>query len=142
MRIMISNPSSLVVDFDFIKKIIKIVLTDQEEVSVVFIDEEEMIKFNKEYRRKRGPTDVLSFSQDEFRNQGINPDFLGEILICPAQVKKGAELGNISEQQEMAKVLIHGLLHLLGYNHGQSQKKTQRMTERENYYLSLIKFKT
>ena len=139
MKIMIANPSSLVDDFNFIRKIVKTILRNQEEVSVVFVNEKEMIKFNREYRQKREVTDVLSFSQDEFRKQGINPNFLGEILICPAQVKKGAKLANISERQEMAKVLIHGLFHLLGYDHHKSRKETQRMTEKENHYLSLIK---
>jgi len=75
-------------------------------INIVFVDEKEMKRLNKEYRNIDDVTDVLSF------NLGAE-GFLGEIYICPEYVKK-----NIKKyEEEIIRLIIHGILHLFGYEH-------------------------
>lgn len=75
-------------------------------INIVFVDEKEMKELNKEYRNIDDVTDVLSFNLDA-------EGFLGEIYICPEDVKK-----NIKKyEEEIIRLIIHGILHLLGYEH-------------------------
>jgi len=75
-------------------------------INVIFVDEKEMQRLNKEYRNIDDVTDVLSFN--------LNAEgFLGEIYICPQYIKKTVE----KYEEELLRVIIHGILHLLGYEH-------------------------
>ncbi len=96
-------------------------------VSVAFLEEEEIKKINKEYRGKETVTDVLSFSGEG--------DYLGEILICPSYVEKQVKKRDLSFEKEIERVLIHGLLHLLGYNHI-TKEQEEKMKEAEKKILS------
>ena len=107
-------------------------------VSVAFIKEKEMRGLNKKYLNKNKPTDVLSFPETkdfmgkikEFEN------ILGEVVICPKFIKKNAKKLDFSFKKELSRVLIHGILHLLGYGHEKSEQKAKEMKGKENYYLS------
>jgi probable rRNA maturation factor len=63
---------------------------------------------------------------------------LGEIVICPEVVKENAKKSGMSEKYEMMKVFIHGILHLLGYEHEKSRREADRMEKKQNIYLSKI----
>jgi probable rRNA maturation factor len=90
-------------------------------LSLALVDEKEIRKINKKYRRKNSATDVLSFSNYESSRLLIKekkPEvFLGELLLCYNYVKRFAERNNIPVKKEMAFVLSHGILHLLGLRH-------------------------
>ena len=77
-------------------------------VNVVFIDEKEMQTLNSEYRKKNSVTDVLSFNLD-------TKELLGEIYICPQYVSENFKAEKFTE--EIIRLIIHGLLHLIGYDH-------------------------
>jgi probable rRNA maturation factor len=96
--------------------------------SLAFIDKEEIKKLNKKYRRKNKPTDVLSFLLDERQ-------YLGEIIICPEIIVENAKKYGISTRKEMMKVFVHGILHLLGYDHEKSQKEAEIMEKKQEKYL-------
>jgi len=66
---------------------------------------------------------------------------LGEIVICLREVKKNARRFNSTFKKELVRVLIHGILHLLGYDHEKLEKEAEKMEEKENYYLSQINFR-
>lgn len=99
-------------------------LPDNAEVAIVLVGEEEMARYNKRFMERSGPTDVLAFPVDQFVPGEIpttiangQPLSLGDIFICPTVVKNQAvELG-ISLEDEMALIVTHGILHLLGYDH-------------------------
>ncbi len=78
------------------------------DVSIAFIGDASMSKLNKAYRGKNKPTDILAFPGDN--------DFFGEIIIGYAQIKRQAKVYKNSVRQELIFILIHGLLHLLGYD--------------------------
>lgn len=125
----INNLTSFAVDKKFFIGVAKKVLKGEnkgiENISIAFVDKKEIKKLNKKYRGKNEPTDVLSFNLNE-RN------YLGEVVICPEIAK-----GNI----RMAKVLIHGILHLLGYDHERTRKEKKLMEEKEEYYFNNLKIK-
>lgn len=84
-------------------------------VEVAIIGEKEIKKLNNEYRGKNKVTDVLSFPWKESpREKTI---FLGQIYICYPQIKKQANDFEVEELEEFARMLVHGLLHLVGYDH-------------------------
>lgn len=63
---------------------------------------------------------------------------LGEIIICLSEVKKNAKKFNSSFEKELNRVLIHGILHLLRYDHEKSDEEARKMEEKEKYYFSKI----
>lgn len=99
-------------------------------VSVGFVSEEDIKKINKQYREKNHPTDILSFanfeSVDDLENSKDENIFLGELLVCLADIKKYCQEENISFEREFYKVFSHGILHLLGFDHGQEMFKIQK----------------
>ncbi|AXA37377.1 MAG: rRNA maturation RNase YbeY [Candidatus Hydrogenedentota bacterium] len=107
------------------------------EVSVVFVDEPEMRMLNKNYRGKDKATDVLAFPMNEGRFAALNPDLLGDIVVCVPAARKQAEEKDQSLERELSVLLIHGLLHLLGYDH-QHEKEERKMRELESEYLALV----
>ena len=114
-------------DFDDLESLVKKALPEGVKLSVAFLPPEEIQKFNERYRDKKGPTDVLSFKEGD--------QYLGEVLICPKIVKSQAKRHNLPYEREIKRVLIHGVLHILGYDHKNSEDK-KRMRSREEELLS------
>ena len=94
---------------DVARKILKI--RKNQEVSLAFVSPQIMKKLNKAYRGKDSVTDVLSFGDE------ADGAFIGEILICLSRAKQQAKFVGWSLKRELVKLLIHGYLHLLGYDH-------------------------
>ena len=116
MKINLFNDNNLLSKIDFNKIIedIESLFNNEfecdKEVSVIFVNSEEIHEMNKQYRDIDRPTDVLSFEEYE-------DDYLGEIFICEEKVYEQAVSYNHSNEREFAFLLTHGLLHLLGYDH-------------------------
>lgn len=134
-------------------------------LSLALIGPGRMRKINKRYRGKNRTTDVLAFPESEvlLEKFKVGPlkktRGLGEIVICLREVKKNAKkfapletlrakkktkdsksltgFGSTFEK-ELARVLIHGILHLLGYNHEKGEKEAEEMEKKEEYYLSEV----
>lgn len=91
-------------------------------ISIALVGEKEIKKLNRAYRKKNSVTDVLSFG--EYKNQaGLKKEksreiFLGELILCYNDIKKYAKKEGIVFKRELQKVAAHGVLHLLGLNHG------------------------
>lgn len=84
-------------------------------VEINIIGDKEMTELNFQHRGKKFPTDVLSFAWTE--DKKIKSNFLGQIFICFPQIKRQAKECKIEEYEELARMLIHGLLHLVGHDH-------------------------
>ncbi len=97
------------------------------QVSLAFIGEAEMKKLNHDWRGKNKVTDVLSFEEDNF----ISPEkekSLGEVIVCVPQARRQARLLKHPLAEEIDRLLIHGLAHLLGYDHeGVSAVEAKKM---------------
>ena len=112
----------------------KRLLIEKKELSVVFLSSVKMQKINKQFRNLNKPTDILSFAS-------IDPQSLGELLLCIDVLKKQAKSQKHSLRLEISYMLIHGILHLLGYDHEISlneEKLMFRIQDRCFKKLSLV----
>lgn len=117
---------------DVFRKAAEVVGVRNKEVAVVLVGENRIRNLNKRYRGKNRVTDVLSFE-----TKGDNEE-LGDIVVCIPRAKKQARQAGHSFKKELAILLIHGLLHLLGYDH-EKQDGAKLMEGLENRILAMIK---
>jgi probable rRNA maturation factor len=116
-----------------IKKVSKIVGLIGE-LSVSLVDDYEMRALNRTYRDIDRPTDVLGFAFQEgreFPKTDLQPDLVGDIVISVETAARQAERRKMSLQKEVEDLFIHGILHLLGYDHTISREKALEMRKRE-----------
>ena len=132
----INNLTVQSVKEDLLKKVAEKILKgesaswrkEKKDLSIALVGQERIRELNKKYRGENRVTDVLSFSYDN----------LGEIVICLSEVKKNAKRLKSTFQKELIRVLIHGILHLLGEDHEKSRKEAELMEKKEEYYLSKV----
>jgi probable rRNA maturation factor len=105
--------------------------------NLVFVSSDRIKELNKTYREKDNPTDVLSFeNKEEFvLPSSESKRELGEILICPEQVAINAKSLNIDFEEEICRLMIHGILHLLGYDH---EKDEEEFFKKQEFYVDTL----
>ena len=114
--------NNLFKDYDYLYDVLDYAL-EHEKVnnaifSIVFLNDEEIHNMNREYRGVDRITDVISFAFEDNENIRYNDiRMLGDIYVCIPQMKRQAESYGHSEKRELSFLVIHGLLHLLGYDH-------------------------
>lgn len=101
-------------------------------LSVALVDEKEIKELNKKFRKVNKATDVLSFAEYE-NSQSLKKDksrelFLGELVLCYNNIASYAKKKKIKISTELAEVISHGMLHLLGFEHGNKMFKIQKET--------------
>jgi probable rRNA maturation factor len=144
MKIQIdNNQNKIKIDKRRIRSITIILLKHldcaDKEISLSFVNDETMQQLNNQYRHKNQPTDVLSFSLQEGEFSNINPHVLGDIVISVDTAKADASQSSLSLEQEINFLIIHGLLHLLGYNHENTTKKEiRKMQKKESDLFRLL----
>ena len=100
--------------------------------SVVFMEDEEIHKMNKEYRGVDRVTDVISFAFEDNNDLVYNDiRMLGDIFICIPQMKRQATEYGHSEKRELSFLAVHGILHLLGYDHMNEEDEKIMFTRQE-----------
>ncbi len=122
-----------------ISKIMKILDCADKEISINFVDDAKIKQLNKQYLGRDKATNVLSFSLREDEYGDINPQILGDIVISVETAQKDAAYGNLTVDQEIDFLIIHGLLHLLGYDHENTTKKeTNKMRKKEKELFNIV----
>ncbi len=122
------------------------------ELSVIFVDEQAITDLHERFLDEPGPTDVLAFPLDDDvapggrqpdeggRGPGAQPDptdlptVLGDVVVCPTVAKRQAEERGLAVDDELALLVVHGVLHLLDYDHAEPAE-TERMRRRERELL-------
>jgi probable rRNA maturation factor len=99
---------------------------DEAEVSIRLVGEAEMTALNQNYRGKESSTNVLSFPSD--LPADVDSSLLGDIVVCAAVVEREAQEQNKSLQAHWSHMLVHGSLHLLGYDHIEDKQAEQMET--------------
>ena len=102
-----------------------------ESLSFLFVDDEEMLKYNKKYLQHESYTDVITF------DNSIEKRIAGDIIISLERVNDNAKFYQVSYNYELQRVMAHGLLHLLGYNDKNKEEK-KIIRKKENYYLRAV----
>lgn len=97
------------------------------ELTLRFVDNDEMSELNSTYRQKQGPTNVLSFPSDipEEIAEEMDEPFLGDIIISQAVLLQESETLGIPLKAHWAHIVIHGVLHLLGYDHMEEHEEAE-----------------
>jgi probable rRNA maturation factor len=140
----VNNLTGFRVDEKFLKKLAQKVLASERknktELSIALVGLKRIKELNKKYRKKDRITDTLSFTYNNSGQPAKLREALlaGEIVICPQEVKKNAKRFDSTFKKELTRVLIHGILHLLGYDHEGSEKEAEKMRKKEEYYFSKI----
>jgi probable rRNA maturation factor len=87
------------------------------ELSIALVDDATISDLNRRYRSKAGPTDVLSFSQLEGEHVELAGNLLGDVVISLETAARQARVAHRGLDSEVAKLLVHGILHLIGHDH-------------------------
>jgi metalloprotein, YbeY family len=99
----------------------------QADVSILLVDEPTMAEYHLRFMGEPGPTDVMSFPMDELRPPGDDEEppkgLLGDVVLCPAVTARQAPNSGRSTDEEAEYLLVHGLLHLLGFDHAEPEEK-------------------
>ena len=145
MTIEIANESGVMVDEVALASVARFVLDQLRihplaELSVLLVDETTMTDLHVKWMDEPGPTDVLSFPMDELRppsmggahgaraggeEAGPEPGLLGDVVLCPQVAAAQARKAGHSAQDELELLCVHGILHLLGYDHADSEEEAE-----------------
>ncbi|HET7900914.1 MAG TPA: rRNA maturation RNase YbeY [Candidatus Nanopelagicales bacterium] len=134
MSIEVVNESDVDVDIDALGRQAEFVLGrlrihPQAELSVVLVGEEPMTDLHVRWMDEPGPTDVLSFPMDELRSprddEEPEPGVLGDVVLCPQVAQRQAESAGHTLDDELALLLTHGILHLIGYDHLETEEHAE-----------------
>ncbi len=127
----VNRQRKLKVDCDrwqaFSEKVLAILPAKSDGVTVAFVSDRAMTELNRMWRHKQGTTDVLSFpaGQDKFENaEGAN---LGDVVISVEQAARQAKENRLSLDDEIAQLILHGMIHLCGYDHSTDKGEMNRL---------------
>ena len=137
------------VDLDRLRRLAELVLAEEgypieTELTVLLVSEDEMAAYNERFLERSGPTDVLAFPVEELM-PGVVPDqdsngpplIIGDVIVAPGYVGRQAKENDVEFDDEMALMVAHGILHLLGYDHI-DDADAEMMERREVELLSLV----
>ena len=107
------------------------------ELSILLTDDAAISELNRRYLRKKGPTNVLAFPMRE-NTLSEAPAMLGDVVISVDTAAKESNQSGDPLEQTVSRLLIHGILHLLGYDHEKSRAEAKRMKKEEARLLEVI----
>ncbi len=121
----------------FVVKALRVLPAKASEATVVFVSDRRMRELNRIWRGQRGTTDVLSFSPgpDEFENP--NGSNLGDVVISVEQAARQAKDNDLSLDEEIAQLVLHGLIHLCGFDHSTDNGEMDRLEMRSRRKLGI-----
>ena len=99
------------------------------EISIILVNDDKIRKLNKEYRGKDKATDVLAFPQDEEALGDQGGPLLGDVVVSVETARQQAREHCLSDEEELILLVVHGALHLFGYDHDRSIKDKKKMQE-------------
>ena len=108
------------------------------ELSILIVDDIQIEELNKRYLNRLGPTNVIAFPMREGRFSNITPRLLGDVVISVEAARREGELAKISMEDRFDQLLIHGILHLFGYDHEKSEQDAQQMEKKSNELVGLL----
>ena len=111
------------------------------ELSILIVDDQQIAQLNHQYLDREGPTNVIAFSMRQGQFSDIAPNLLGDVVISADTAQREAQSAGISMQNRLDQLLIHGTLHLLGYDHENTAAEARKMEAKANELLQLLEGK-
>jgi len=140
MNIELTNLATIPCDEGRIKDValyslIRIGIHPDSELSISLVDETEMRSLNAQWMDENDATDVLSFPMDEMKPNSAaqGPGVIGDIVLCPSYAETQARQAGHSLQEELELLTVHGVLHLLGYDHRESEEQRIMFSIQDEY---------
>ncbi len=106
------------------------------ELSILIVDDPKIEVLNKKYFNRYGSTNVIAFPM---RTGNIAPQLLGDVVISIETAAREGEIAGMSMEERFTQLLVHGILHLLGYDHEKNKKQAYKMEKKSDEILKLIK---
>jgi probable rRNA maturation factor len=137
MAIDITNRSGIAYNETDLEALIRFGMADlglnpECDLELLLAGEEEMTQLHVKWMNEPGPTDVLTFPMDELRPNSTEAGILGDIVLCPQVAIRQAESADHSFIHEMSVLGIHGLLHIVGYDHVTKEDEIEMFTRQES----------
>lgn len=146
MNVFVADEQDDPLDLDFVRSLAALTLEqeglpDRTDVTIMFVNEDQIADYNQRFMQRQGPTDVLAFPVEQL-TPGTYPKplphepplTLGDVVIAPSVVRRQAP---DTFDDELALMVVHGLLHLLGYDH-MNDRDAERMEQRERTLLAKV----
>ena len=108
------------------------------QLSILIVNDTQMAEFNLAYLNHAGPTNVISFPMQEGPFSGISPDLLGDVVISADTAHREAVEAGMQMVERFNQLLIHGILHLTGYDHVHSEEEAAVMEQKSNELMQRI----
>ncbi|MFP3999088.1 MAG: rRNA maturation RNase YbeY [Desulfobacterales bacterium] len=109
------------------------------ELSLLIVDNEQIAEINKTYLYRTGPTNVIAFPMGDSGFNEIQPELLGDIVISVETADKEASNAGYCMEERFTELLIHGILHLLGYDHETNEQDAKQMNEKSDELMAYLK---
>jgi len=109
------------------------------ELSILIVDDPEIGALNKKYLHRHGPTNVIAFPMRTGQFKNIAPQLLGDVVISIETAAREGEIAGISMEERVTQLLVHGILHLLGFDHEKNKTQADKMEKKSNEILKRIK---
>ena len=143
MAILIDNQQTKhPVEIEKVRKTAQVILDALDchecELSIVLVDDSRISELNQTYLQKSGPTNVISFPMREGDHAEIHPELLGDVVISMDTAVREAENAGLSADVRFDQLLIHGILHLFGYDHIHSEEEARIMEGKSSELMKLI----
>jgi probable rRNA maturation factor len=108
------------------------------ELSILIVDDPQIEVLNKKYLNREGPTNVIAFPMQEGDYSQISPQLLGDVVISIETTERESKNSGLSLEERFTQLIIHGILHLFGYDHEEDEKEAELMELKSNDLLKLI----
>jgi probable rRNA maturation factor len=133
VTVVLSNESGVTVDEAQLGRLAQFVLDEMgvdpdAELSVMLVDEPTMSNLHEQYMDEPGPTDVLAFPMDDLKGElaeGVDSELVGDVVLCPTVAEAQARDAGHDAGSELRLLCVHGVLHLLGYDHHEPEEERE-----------------
>lgn len=123
-----------------LKRLLKELGFKDSEVSLLLVDDNQIREINRKYLNRDRPTNVISFAMNEGAFGDVHPEILGDIILSVETAARDAIACNVDFMDEVEFLLIHGLLHISGYNHENVESsEAEKMKKREREFFFLLR---
>lgn len=108
------------------------------EISILLVDDPQIEELNQQYLNRQGPTNVIAFAMREGEFADLSPHLLGDVVISMDTAAKEAQIAATSMERRFNELLVHGVLHLMGFDHETSEEDAQDMEGKSREILAII----
>jgi probable rRNA maturation factor len=108
------------------------------ELSILIADDSQIAILNKKYLNRSGPTNVIAFPMQEGEFSTMTPQLLGDVVISIETAEREGQMAGIQTEERFTQLLIHGILHLFGYDHEKDARESLRMDRKSDELIKLI----